>query len=123
MKDRLVWVPFAIAVVAVSSLVVTTRARAHVAESGMVYPGECCNSAATSPTGDCAPIDAIYVKEAADGYHVELPIGSHPQLKTKSYSGVVPYGSAKDSEDGQYHVCLSRDGAFRFCFFAGPRLG
>jgi hypothetical protein len=123
MADRILLASLAIAVVAVSSLVVATRVKAHVADSGMVYPGECCNSAATSPTGDCAPIDGKYVTERADGYHVDLPAGAHPQLITKGYSGVVPYASAKNSEDGQYHVCLSRDGNHRFCFFAGPRLG
>jgi len=121
--SRLIISSMAVAVIAVSSLVAVTMAKAHTAQSGMEYPPQCCHSAATHKNGDCAPIDARYVTEAADGYHVELPVGTHPQLKTQGYSGVVPYQSARDSEDGAYHICLARDGHSRFCFFAGARLG
>jgi hypothetical protein len=98
-----------------------TAAAAHDAPSGFKYPPGCCHSAAESPTGDCAPIASRFVTEAADGYHVSIPVGAHPQLKTRPYSGVVPYDAARDSDDGQPHICLSRDGANRFCFFMPPR--
>lgn len=123
MTKTLAFVATAIATVAISSLVVVTKARAHEAPTGWVYPSFCCKSAAESPTGDCAPIAAKYVTERPDGYHVNLPAGSHPQLKSQAYSAVIPYKLARLSEDGDYHICLSRDGANRFCFFAGPRLG
>lgn len=121
--DRITAGSLAIAIIAVSSLVVVSRARAHVADSGMPYPSYCCNSAATSPTGDCAPIASKFVTERADGYHVNIPAGGHPQLKTKSYSSVIPYDNAKKSDDGQFHICLAHEGTNRFCFFMPPRLG
>lgn len=88
---------------------------------GWDYEPGCCKAAATSPTGDCAPIDAKYVKEKPDGYHVDLPVGAHPKLVTKGYSSVIPYEVARNSPEGNYHICLSTDGAHRFCFYAGAR--
>ncbi len=87
---------------------------------GIVYPGSCCNSAATSPNGDCAPIDDRYVTERADGYHINIPIGGHPKLKTKGYIGIVPYADVKKPISNDYHICLSTDGAARYCFFPKP---
>lgn len=84
------------------------------------YPPNCCNSAATSPTGDCAPISDEYVTERADGYHINIPIGGHPKLKTKGYIGIVPYTGVKPPISNDYHICLSENGAFRFCFFPKP---
>lgn len=85
------------------------------------YPASCCQSAADSPTGDCAPIDDQYVTEEADGYHVNLPVGAHPKLINKGYVGVVPYKDAKKQPlDNRYHICLSTDGGHRFCFFPKP---
>lgn len=88
---------------------------------GWLYPPGCCQSAATSSNGDCAPIASKYVTEGPDGYHISLPIGSHPKLKKKGYLGIVPYNIVKPSPSGDYHICLSTDGANRYCFFAGPR--
>lgn len=87
---------------------------------GWMYDPGCCRSAA-EPGGDCAPIQDKYVEEKPDGYHVNLPVGAHPQLVTKGYSGVVPYNVVKRSPEGNFHICLSRDGGHRFCFYAGPR--
>lgn len=88
---------------------------------GIVYPGSCCNSAATSPTGDCAPIGDQYVTERTDGYHIDLPIGAHPMLKTKGYSAVIPYSQAKKQPlSNDYHLCIATDGAYRYCFFPKP---
>lgn len=84
------------------------------------YPPACCQSAATSPTGDCAPIDDRYVTERADGYHINIPVGGHPKLKTKGYIGIVPYTGVKPPISNDYHICLSEDGAFRYCFFPKP---
>jgi len=86
------------------ALIVAMTASAAGAHSW--YPAYCCKSAAESPTGDCAPIDAKYVTEGPDGYHVNLPAGSHPQLKSAAYSAVIPYDIAKVSEDEDYHICL-----------------
>lgn len=101
------------------ALIVAMTASAAGAHSW--YPAYCCKSAAENPTGDCAPIDAKYVTEGPDGYHVNLPAGSHPQLKSAAYSAVIPYDIAKVSEDEDYHICLGYNGTARFCFFAGPR--
>lgn len=84
------------------------------------YPPGCCQSAATSPNGDCAPISDEYVTERADGYHINIPVGGHPKLKTKGYIGIVPYAGVKQPISNDYHICLSTDGATRFCFFPKP---
>lgn len=87
---------------------------------GINYPPGCCNSAATNPNGDCAPIDDMYVREGPDGYEINLPVGAHPKLKTKGYSGVVPYSMARQPISNDYHICLSNDGGNRYCFFGKP---
>lgn len=87
---------------------------------GVVFPPNCCNSAATSPTGDCAPIADEYVTERADGYHINIPVGGHPKLKNKGYVGVVPYKDAKQPLGNNFFICLSTDGAARYCFFPKP---
>jgi len=103
-----------------------TGAQAHEAQDvngqplHITYPANCCNSAATSPTGDCAPIEDRYVSERADGYHVDIPVGGHPKLKTKGYVGIIPYRGVKKPIGNDYHICLSTDGAARFCFFPKP---
>lgn len=106
-----------IAVIAGICSVVTAYAHEH---AGIVYPGTCCNSAATSPTGDCAPIGDEYVTEGPDGYEIDLPIGAHPKLQKKGYKGVVPYSNVKEPISNDYHICLATDGAHRFCFFPKP---
>jgi hypothetical protein len=101
-------------------------AQAHEAVSlegkplGVVFPPACCNSAATSPTGDCAPISDEYVTERADGYHINIPVGGHPKLKNKGYVGIVPYKEAKQPLANAFFICLSTDGAARYCFFPKP---
>lgn len=87
---------------------------------GVVFPPACCNSAATSPTGDCAPISDEYVTERADGYHINIPVGGHPKLKNKGYVGIVPYKDAKQPLANAFYICLSTDGTARFCFFPKP---
>ena len=107
-------------------LYVPMTATAHMVPGTMpdmaiVYPPECCNSAATSPTGDCAPIDDQYVTERPDGYHVDLPVGAHPKLLTKGYHGVIPYSDVRTTPiDNRYHICLATDGIARYCFFPKP---
>jgi len=125
------WLAFTIALIvflisAAGVVYYTTPARAHEARNtagqplDIMYPASCCNSAATHPTGDCAPIDDRYVTERADGYHVNIPVGGHPKLKTKGYVGVVPYDGVKKPLSNDYHICLSEDGGTRFCFFPKP---
>lgn len=103
-----------------------TIGRAHEVKSlagqplGIVFPPNCCNSAATSPNGDCAPISDAYVTERADGYHIDIPVGGHPKLKTKGYVGIVPYKDAKQPLGNDFYICLSTDGAARYCFFPKP---
>lgn len=96
-------------------------ALAHTAPSGeFVYPPGCCHSAATNPNGDYAPIPDGAVKATPTGWQVTLAVGQHPKLKTKGYQAVIPYSEAKYADDGEFHICLSVDGAHRFCFFAPP---
>lgn len=117
----------ALAVVLVWLPIMTKAAYPHPATSisgdplGWSWPRECCNSAATSPTGDCAVIDSRYVTEGPDGYRINIPKGGHPKLLTKGYAGIVPYGQERDSPSGEYGICLSTDGNHRFCFFAGAK--
>jgi hypothetical protein len=93
----------------------------HTAPSGeFVYPPGCCHSAATNPNGDCAPIPDGTVTAHHDGWHVTLAAGQHPKLKTKGYVAVIPYGQAKVSDDGEFHICLAPEGSHRYCFFAPP---
>jgi hypothetical protein len=87
---------------------------------GINYPSGCCNSAATVPNGDCAPIDDRYVREGPNGYEINLPIGAHPKLKTKGYSEVIPYSQSKQPISNDYHICLATDGSHRYCFFGKP---
>ncbi len=96
-------------------------ARAHEAHSqAWTYPPGCCNSAATSPNGDCDVISGRYVKARPDGYDLDLPVGARPKLKTKGYRGFVPNAQVRQSGDFDYHLCISTDGANRYCFFAAP---
>ena len=92
----------------------------QISGTSLTYSPECCNSAATSPTGDCAPIDDMYVTEESDGYHVNIPAGAHPRLKLNRYSGIVPYAGIKQPIDQSYHICLADEGTHRFCFFPKP---
>lgn len=102
------------------SLLGTGVVGAHEAPSGKwTYPLGCCRSA-EEPGGDCAPIDDRFVVFGDDGWHVNIPRGGHPQLLNKGYSGVVPFATTRPSPDGQTHICLSRDGASRYCFFKLP---
>lgn len=90
------------------------------APQGWSYPSGCCYSAALAPTGDCAAISGKYVTEESDGYHLNLPVGSHPKLVTKGYRGIVPKKDARPSGDFDYHLCVTLDGAYRHCFFVAP---
>lgn len=117
--------PLAIAILmaAGSAIIAATAnmARSHEAPSGQWdYPSGCCFSAATNPNGDCAPISERFIKARPDGYHLDLPIGAHPKLKTKGYKGIVPYSQAKPSGDLEFHLCVALDGAYRYCFFVAP---
>jgi hypothetical protein len=112
---------------AASALLLDTReARPHQAMTAageplpIVYPPSCCNSAATSPHGDCAPISDEYVHEGPNGYEINLPIGAHPKLKTKGYSAIIPYRESKQPISNDYHICLATDGSHRYCFFGKP---
>lgn len=104
-----------------ATLLYTHEVKAHTAPAtaalplGWDYPQGCCHNR------DCAVLDPKYVTEGPDGYEVNMPAGSHPMLKTKGYSGTVPYSVARDSPDGEYHICLAMEGTSRFCFFAGAR--
>lgn len=113
----------AIVFVMVGGCIVKEAAAHHVPDSdGIMYDPGCCNSAATHPTGDCAPIDDMYVTEWADGYHISIPRGGHPKLEDRGYSAIVPYGdrSIRNPLDNRYHACLALNGIHLFCFHPKP---
>lgn len=110
----------ALGIGALAVSIYATAALAHTTATGIAYPPSCCNSAATHPNGDCAPISSANVVARPDGYHVTLKPGQHPKLLTKGYSAIIPYKLARalPVDDGQFHICLSTDGQVRYCFFA-----
>jgi len=122
-ESRAIW--FVLLVVILATLLLiwcVSQALAHE-HNGIVYSPECCNSAATAPTGDCAPIDDRYVTEEADGYHLSLPAGAHPKLKTKAFQTVIPYKdrSIRQPLDQNYHLCISNEPSnYLYCFMPKP---
>src|ERR1043165_5778655 len=96
------------------------NAYAHKAPLGWDYPTSCCSGK------DCSPLDARYVREGPDGYIVDIPKGAHPMLTDMGFRQTIAYKVARDSPDGQYHICLSPSvdpgrGHRLYCFFAGSR--
>ncbi len=88
--------------------------RAHEAMSGWVYPASCCSGV------DCAQIEPSTVKETSAGYVVTVAPGSHPMWRSDRPAPLVvriPYGEAKPSPDGRWHICLNGAGDL-LCFFA-----
>lgn len=107
-----IWL-MSLAGVAALVLALATGAKAHEAPLGWSYPLECCHNR------DCAEIPSDRVKEGPGGYRVTLLPGDH-DFVTAPVSHLIPYGIAKPSPDGLYHICLLPNGAF-ICFFAGAR--
>lgn len=93
----------AIVFVMVGGCIVKEAAAHHVPDSdGIMYDPGCCNSAATHPTGDCAPIDDMYVTERADGYHISIPRGGAPQTRgSRLFGHRSLWGSVNPQSAGQ----------------------
>jgi hypothetical protein len=95
-------------------------ALAHDAMSGWTYPQWCC-----TPTnrpdgqGDCQAILTRTVRIVAGGYRVTIGPGDHA-LATKVHVFEIPMEQAKESEDGDYHLCLFPSEDYLRCFFAPP---
>ncbi|WP_186418602.1 hypothetical protein [Bosea sp. CS1GBMeth4] len=88
--------------------------RAHRAASGWDYPFECCSEA------DCARIEAAAVRETPSGVVVTIAPGGHPMWPTERRQPAVldiPYGKARLSPDGFFHLCMNDAGEL-LCFFS-----
>lgn len=100
----LAWLPLA--------LLLAAGAKPVLAHSW--YPWECCSGV------DCAPIQPATVRETPAGYVITVAPGGHPMWgkdKSEPLTATVPYGQAKMSPDGQWHLCLNSAGAV-LCFYA-----
>lgn len=81
--------------------VLVNSAIAHMAQSGWLYPAECCSG------HDCAVIDEKRVRPAFAGYMVD---GVH----------YVPMGQVRKSPDSDYHGCFPTKDKLG-CFWAPPQ--
>ena len=90
-----------------------SAARAHEAPSGWSYPAVCCSQR------DCNMIPASRVSEGPEGYRVVLLPGDHEMVKAGA-SFLIPYSVAKQSPDGEFHICILPSGSV-ICFFVPPR--
>jgi hypothetical protein len=78
------------------------------------YPWECCSAT------DCAPIEPTTVRETPNGYVVTVAPGSHPMWGAERQAPLtvqIPYGRAKASPDGKWHLCINAQGGL-LCFYA-----
>lgn len=94
-------------------------ATAHDAPTGWDYEAFCCNG--NSHTGDCQMIPASSVQVTKGGYRVTIGPGSH-RLATKPHTFDFPQSKARQSQDGEYHLCLFPDEDTPRCFYA-PDIG
>jgi hypothetical protein len=93
------------------------QAWGHAAPSGMVYDGVCCNGDGVS--GDCHHIPPESVETLRDGYRITLAPGQHPKVTaTRQYR--YDYAAARQSTDGQYHICLHPDETNVQCLYVPP---
>ena len=108
-----------------------TQAFAHTAAAtvamplGWNYPASCCSGT------DCAEIKADRVEETPEGYRVTLRPEDHIMV-AKETVFMIKYNDPKikDSPDGVFHICLSRQqvlpgdvvhGGTLYCFFIPPK--
>ncbi len=98
-------------------LLISGPVQAHEAHSGMPYPAICCNGNAKG--GDCQAISSKAVRSIPGGYRVTLRPGDH-WMVTREHVFDVPEARTRDSEDGQFHICLYPDENNNQCFFAPP---
>lgn len=78
------------------------------------YPYECCSGT------DCAPVEPSSVSETPTGYVVTAKPGSHPMWGPERPAPLtvqIPYGRAKASPDGAWHLCINTQGEL-LCFYA-----
>jgi hypothetical protein len=99
----------------IALLVLPSSVSSHEAPSGWSYPIQCCSNR------DCTKIDASEVRATAQGYEVTLKPGMHDFIteKTGARSYVIPYSRARQSPDGEFHICIRMDLQL-LCFFAPP---
>lgn len=106
-------------IVAAALALAALPAAAHQAPSGWFYPFECCAGF------DCAAVPSEAVSITAQGYRVTLRPGEHPMIRDREWTDTIPYGEAKPSPDGEFHICIrpathAKAPLSRICFWAPP---
>ena len=104
------------AVITIAIILATgaTQSLSHQAPSRWDYPFECCSEA------DCARIDVDAVRESKAGFVVTILPGRHPMWATERRQPAIleiPYGKARLSPDGSFHLCMNDAGEL-LCFFS-----
>lgn len=97
-------------VTALLAVFVSGPARAHD-----WYDPACCNNQ------DCQPVEPDRVTATATGWRVQIAPGDHI-LSHTPIDVVVPYGDKKirDSQDGEFHVCIGPYTNTLFCLYVPP---
>lgn len=83
----------------------------------MKYDAFCCQG--DRQTGDCQAIPAGNVTVTKDGFAVTLKAGEH-RLVTRPHRWMVPFGSERQSTNGDYHACIFPDEDTLRCFYSPP---
>lgn len=100
-------------------IVYASCVEAHDAETGWQYEPYCCNG--NAHTGDCQMIPTRSVRITSGGYEVSLAPGDH-RLVTRKHIFNLPQSNARQSRDGEYHLCLYPNEDTPRCFYA-PDMG
>ncbi|WP_234186094.1 hypothetical protein [Shinella sp. NM-101] len=98
-----------------AAVVLAGPALAHDAPGGWQYEQYCCNG--SSHNGDCQMIPATAVRIVHGDYQVTLAPGDH-RLATRRHIFLLPQGTARRSQDGEYHLCLYPTEDTPRCFYA-----
>lgn len=106
-------IEWSIAGAAAVFILYATNADAHESRGGMKYDTYCCNST------DCQEIKHSNVTTSSQGYVVTLRPGDHTMV-TREHVFTIPYDQARQSTDGEYHICLFPKEDNLRCFYAPP---
>jgi hypothetical protein len=110
---------------AIRSAVAHTAIPTAAQPQGWDYPASCCSGT------DCAEIKTDRVEETPEGYRVTLRPEDHIMVARETVF-MIKYNDPKikDSPDGVFHICLSRQqvlpgnvvhGGNLYCFFIPPK--
>lgn len=95
---------------AITMMLLPTTAFAHD-----FYDAFCCNG--NQHNGDCQAISSKLVEITKDGYKITAGKGDH-RLITKPHVYFSPTNKARQSPDGDYHMCLYPTENTLRCFYA-----